>query len=151
MCAGMKGPEMDIYICLCVLLQETNHVKRVMKSLIVGTTSLYIGRVRNCATDLFSYTICWYLFGWETLERACILHLAYPSCWSFCCFRLRFIKKIIWTAMFLLCVLQKKIIYVALPSLNLFLLKTVTYVSAMCSYRWLASRTWLWTLRVGAL
>ena len=35
---------------LCVLLQETNHVKRVMKSLIVGTTSLYIGRVRNCAT-----------------------------------------------------------------------------------------------------
>ena len=36
---------------LCVLLQETNHVKRVMKSLIVGTTSLYIGRVRKCATD----------------------------------------------------------------------------------------------------
>ena len=26
---------------LCVLLQETNHVKRVMKSLIVGTTSIY--------------------------------------------------------------------------------------------------------------
>ena len=36
---------------LCVFLQETNHVKRVMKSLIVGTTSLYIGRVRKCATD----------------------------------------------------------------------------------------------------
>ena len=36
---------------LCVLLQETNHVKRVMKSLIVGTTSLYIGRVRKCVTD----------------------------------------------------------------------------------------------------
>ena len=36
---------------LCVLLQETNHVKSVMKSLIIGTTSLYIGRVRNCATD----------------------------------------------------------------------------------------------------
>ena len=32
------------------LLQETNHVKNVMKSLIVGTTSLYIGRERNCAT-----------------------------------------------------------------------------------------------------
>ena len=47
------GPEMDKYISLVVLvcLQETNHVKRVMKSLIVGTTSLYIGRVRNCATD----------------------------------------------------------------------------------------------------
>ena len=51
MCAGMKGPEMDIYICLCVLLQETNHVKRVIKYLIIGTTSLYIGRVRNCAID----------------------------------------------------------------------------------------------------
>jgi len=51
MCAGTKGPEMDIYICLCVLLQETNHVKRVIESLIVGTTSLYIGRVRKCATD----------------------------------------------------------------------------------------------------
>ena len=51
MCAGMKGQEMDNYICLCVLLQETNHVKRVIKSLIVGTTSLYIGRVRKCATD----------------------------------------------------------------------------------------------------
>ena len=51
MCAGTKGPEMDIYIYLCVLLQETNHVKRVIKSLIVGTTSLYIGRERNCATD----------------------------------------------------------------------------------------------------
>ena len=52
MCAGSKGPEMDIYISLVVLicLQETNHVKPVMKSLIVGTTSLYIGRVRNCAT-----------------------------------------------------------------------------------------------------
>ena len=36
---------------LCVFLQETNHDKRVMKSLIVGTTSLYIGRVRKCATD----------------------------------------------------------------------------------------------------
>ena len=36
---------------LCVLLQETNHVKRVIKSLIVGTTSLYIRRVRECATD----------------------------------------------------------------------------------------------------
>ena len=41
MCAGTKGPEMDIYIYLCVLLQETNHVKRAIKSLIVGTTSLY--------------------------------------------------------------------------------------------------------------
>ena len=53
MCAGTKGPEMDIYISLVVLvrLQETNHVKRVIKSLIVGTTSLYIGRERNCATD----------------------------------------------------------------------------------------------------
>ena len=36
---------------LCVLLQETNHVKRVIKSLIEGTTCLYIGRVRKCATD----------------------------------------------------------------------------------------------------
>ena len=26
---------------LCVLLQETNHVKRVIKSLIVGTASIY--------------------------------------------------------------------------------------------------------------
>ena len=51
MCAGTKGPEMDIYICLCVVLQETNHVKRAIKSLIVGTTSLYIGRERNGATD----------------------------------------------------------------------------------------------------
>ena len=53
MCAGTKGPEMDNYISLVVLvcLQEINHVKRVMKSLIVGMTSLYIGRVRNCATD----------------------------------------------------------------------------------------------------
>src|SRR6185437_6790220 len=31
--------------------RNTNHVKRVIKSLIVGATSLYIGRVRNCATD----------------------------------------------------------------------------------------------------
>ena len=53
MCAGMKGPKMDIYISLVVLvcLQETNFVKRVIKSLIVGTTSLYIGREHNCATD----------------------------------------------------------------------------------------------------
>ena len=51
MSAGTKGPEVDIYIYLCVLLQETNHIKRAIKSLIVGTTSLYIGRVRNCATD----------------------------------------------------------------------------------------------------
>ena len=53
MCAGTKGPEMDNYISLVVLvcLQETNHVKRVIKSLIVGMTSLYIGRVRKCATD----------------------------------------------------------------------------------------------------
>ena len=52
MCAGTKGPEMYNYISLVVLvcLQETNHVKRVIKSLIVGMTSLYIGRVRNCAT-----------------------------------------------------------------------------------------------------
>ena len=46
--AGTKGPE--VVIILCVLLQVTNHVKHVMKSLIVGTTSLYIGRVCNCAT-----------------------------------------------------------------------------------------------------
>ena len=53
MCAGTKGPKMDNYISLVVLvcLQETNHVKRIMQSLIVGMTSLYIGRVRNCATD----------------------------------------------------------------------------------------------------
>ena len=51
MCAGTKGPEMDIYICLCVLLQEINHVKCIIKFLIVGTTGLYIGRVRKCATD----------------------------------------------------------------------------------------------------
>ena len=51
MCAGTKGPEMDIYIYLCVLLQEANYVKRVIKSLIIGTTSRYIGRVRKCATD----------------------------------------------------------------------------------------------------
>ena len=49
MSAGTKGPE--VVIILCVLLQLTNHVKRAMKSLIVGMTSLYIGRVRNCATD----------------------------------------------------------------------------------------------------
>ena len=49
MSAGTKGPEVVIFI-LCVLLHETNHIKSVMKSLIVGTTSLYIGRVRNCAT-----------------------------------------------------------------------------------------------------
>ena len=48
MSAGTKGPE--VVIILCVLLQLTNHVKQAMKSLIVGTTSLYIGRVRNCAT-----------------------------------------------------------------------------------------------------
>ena len=48
MSAGTKGPE--VVIILCVLLQLTNHVKHAMKSLIVGTTSLYIGRVRNCAT-----------------------------------------------------------------------------------------------------
>ena len=46
-----EGYRNGYYICLCVLLQETNHVKRVIKSLIVGTTSLYIGRERNCATD----------------------------------------------------------------------------------------------------
>ena len=53
MSAGTKGPEMDNYISLVVLvcLQETNHVKRVIKSLIVGTTSLYIGRVCICATS----------------------------------------------------------------------------------------------------
>ena len=46
-----EGSRNGYYICLCVLLQETNHVKRAIKSLIVGTTSLYIGRERNCATD----------------------------------------------------------------------------------------------------
>ena len=45
---GHMGPE--VVIILCVLLQVTNHIKCVMKSFIVGTTSLYIGRVRNCAT-----------------------------------------------------------------------------------------------------
>ena len=48
MSAGTKGPE--VVIILCVLLQVTNSVKYVMKSLIVGTTSIYIGRVPNCAT-----------------------------------------------------------------------------------------------------
>ena len=37
--ASTKAPE--VVIILCVFLQETNHVKRVMKSLIVGTTSIY--------------------------------------------------------------------------------------------------------------
>ena len=43
MCAGTKGLEMDNYISLVVLvcLQETNRVERVIKSLIVGTTSIY--------------------------------------------------------------------------------------------------------------
>jgi len=49
MSAGTKGPE--VVIILCVLLQVTNHVKYVMKSLIVGTTSIYIGRVRICANS----------------------------------------------------------------------------------------------------
>ena len=31
--------------------RNTNFVKHAIKSLIVGTTSIYIGRVRNCATD----------------------------------------------------------------------------------------------------
>ena len=96
---------------------------------------------------LSSYTIFWYLLGWETLERACILHLAYRVDWLFCCLRFRFIK-IYLDRYVLLCVVQK-FICVALSSLNLFLLKTVAYVSAMCSYRWLASRMWSWTLRVG--
>ena len=39
MSAGTKGPE--VVTILCVLLQVTNHVKRVMKSLIVGMTSIY--------------------------------------------------------------------------------------------------------------
>ena len=62
---------------LCVLLQQTNHVKRVMESLIVGTTSLYIGRVRKCATDCPRIPCFGTCLGEKTLERACILHLAY--------------------------------------------------------------------------
>ena len=72
MIAGTKG--LEVGIILCVLLQETNHVKRVMKSLIVGTTSIYIGRVLNYATGRpripYFGTCCL-----ETIERACILHI----------------------------------------------------------------------------
>ena len=74
MSAGTKGPE--VVIILCVLLQLTNHVKRAMKSLIVGMTSLYIGRVRNCATGhpRIPYVgICL-----VRNDRTCI-HLAYLS------------------------------------------------------------------------
>ena len=79
---------------------------------------------------------------WVRNARTC-MHLA--SCIPelvdrFVRLRLRFIK-IYFDSHVLPCVLQKKIIYVALPNLNLFLMKTVTYVSAMSSYRWLASRT----------
>jgi len=49
-------------------------------------------------------------------------------------------KKFIWIAMFLLCVL-KKIYLCCVVKFKSVLLKIVTYVSAMCSYRWLASRT----------
>ena len=82
MCAGTKGPEMDNYISLLLfwfVCRNTNSVKRVMKSLIVGTTSLYIGRVRKCATDCPRIPYFGICLGEKTLERACILHLAYPS------------------------------------------------------------------------
>ena len=55
---------------LCVLLQETNHVKRVIKSLIVGTTSLYIGRERNCATDRLR--IPYLVLAWVRNDRTCM-------------------------------------------------------------------------------
>ena len=81
MCAGTKGPEMDIYICLFVLLQETNHVKRVIKSLIVGTTSLYIGRARNCATNCPRMPSYWQLLSEKRIERPCIMaYLGFFDC-----------------------------------------------------------------------
>ena len=73
MCAGTKGPEVDIYIYLCVLLQETNHVKRAIKSLIVGTTSLYIGRVRICATSRIRIPCL--VLAWVRNDRTCMHHL----------------------------------------------------------------------------
>ena len=75
---------------LCDLLQETNHVKNVMKSLIVGTTSLYIGWVRNCATGCSRIPY----FGTCLVrnDRTC-MHLACLSLvWSPCCLLLRFSK-----------------------------------------------------------
>ena len=58
---------------LCVILQETNHVKCAMKSLIIGTTSLYIGRERNCATDCSR--IPYLVLVWVRNARTC-MHLA---------------------------------------------------------------------------
>ena len=76
MCASTKGPEMDNYISLVVLvcLQEANFVKRVIKSLIVGTTSLYIGRVRKCATNC--PRIPYLVLVWVRNARTC-MHLAF--------------------------------------------------------------------------
>ena len=68
-----EGSRNGYYICLCFLLQETNHVKRVIKSLIVGTTSLYIGRVRKCATDC--PRIPYFVTCWVRNARTC-MHLA---------------------------------------------------------------------------
>ena len=68
-----EGSRNGYYICLRVLLQETNHVKRVIKSLIVGMTSLYIGRVRKCATDC--PRIPYLVFVWVRNART-RMHLA---------------------------------------------------------------------------
>ena len=58
---------------LCVLLQKTNHVKHIMKSLIVGTTSIYIGRVRNCATNCPRMPSYWQLLSEKRIEHLCIM------------------------------------------------------------------------------
>ena len=87
---------------------------------------------------------------WVRNARTC-MHLA--SCISelvdrFVRLRVRYIK-IYFDRHVVTIALLQKFIYVAMLNFNLFFLKTVAYVSAMCPYRWLTSRTWLWTLRVG--
>ena len=68
-----EGSRNGYYICLCVLLQETNHVKRVIKSLIVGTTSLYIGRVRIVPPVVPVCLVIGNCLGEERIEHACII------------------------------------------------------------------------------
>ena len=124
---------------LCVLLQETNHIKHIMKSLIVGTTSLYIGRERNCATDCsripYFLVLVW-VRNARTWHASCILHtpvVVVLLLW------LRFTK--IYLVHHVFTMSSLKILFVLRCQIKSVFLKTVAYVSTMCSYRWLASRT----------
>ena len=71
---GSRSGYISVSVFFC---RNTNFVKRVMKSLTVGTTSLYIGRVRKCATDCprIPYLVLVWVRNARTWHASCIPEL----------------------------------------------------------------------------